>query len=156
MAKPGKHCVGALAQITGLSTASLNGELGSLLCLTETGRWLVKIRGRSVAVKATNLRPQADHVPELFRRMVSAMLALQAQFFLELARSGATRRVVASCVAETSVITVYLYVYQYICRYYRHVTEEYVELIARYSRCPCLCCLGLSSPCSALAGSSPH
>lgn len=103
MAKPGKHCVGALAQITGLSTASLNGELGSLLCLTETGRWLVKIRGRTVAVKATNLRPQADQVPELFRRMVSAMVALQAQFFLELARSGATRRVVASCVPWISL-----------------------------------------------------
>eukprot|EP00438_Fugacium_kawagutii_P020480 Skav220775 [mRNA] locus=scaffold3169:164183:164755:+ [translate_table: standard] len=99
MAKPGALCPGVLACINGLTKGTgWNGELGSLLCLTETGRWLVRSRGRTVAIQSENLSPAADDVPETFRRMVAAAVAVTAQFFLELARSGATRQMTTSSV----------------------------------------------------------
>ena len=100
MAKPGAFCPGVLARISGLTKdtkgTGLNGELGSLLRLTETGRWLVSSRGRTVAIRLENLSPAADEVPESFRRSVAAAVALTAQLFLELARSGGTRQLTTS------------------------------------------------------------
>eukprot|EP00435_Cladocopium_sp_Y103_P048500 s1473_g14.t1 len=99
MAKPGSFCPGVLARISGLTKGTgLNGELGSLLRLTETGRWLVSSRGRTVAIRSENLSPAADEVPESFRRSVAAAVVVTAQLFLELARSGATRQLTTSTV----------------------------------------------------------
>ena len=97
MAKPGALCPGVFARITGLTNGTgFNGELASLLRLTETGRWLVKSRGRTMAVRSENLSPAADEVPETFRRWVAAAVAVTAQLFLELARSGGTRQLTTS------------------------------------------------------------
>jgi len=100
MAKPGAFCPGVLARISGLTKdtkGGLNGELGSLLRLTETGRWLVETgRGRTVAIRSENLWPAADEVPESFRRSVAAAVVVTAQLFLELARSGGTRQLTTS------------------------------------------------------------
>lgn len=99
MAKPGALCPGVLARITGLTKATgFNGELGCLLQLTETGRWLVKTRGRKLAIRCENLSAAADEIPELFRRSVAAAVALTAHVFLELARSGGTRQLTTSTV----------------------------------------------------------
>lgn len=102
MAKPGAFCPGVLARISGLTKdtkgTGLNGELGSLLRLTETGRWLVSSRGQTVAIRSENLSPAADEVPESFRRSVAAAVAVTAQLFLELARSGGTRQLTTSIV----------------------------------------------------------
>mmetsp|Transcript_29830 Transcript_29830/g.36554 ORF Transcript_29830/g.36554 Transcript_29830/m.36554 type:complete len:326 (+) Transcript_29830:7-984(+) len=99
MAQPGTLSPGVLARISGLTKGNgLNGELGSLLCLTETGRWLVNSRGRTVAIQSENLSPAADEVPEMFRRKVAASVAITAHIFLELARSGGTRQLTTSTV----------------------------------------------------------
>ena len=99
MASPGLHRPGVLARVSGLeATPALNGEVGKLLRLTEEGRWVVQTGAGLSAIRSENLSPAADVVPESLRRLVACAAAVTANLFLELARSGGSRRVTAAAV----------------------------------------------------------